>query len=88
VEVRIGDGSLGAPDRAPFDAIVVAAAVPETPPALVEQLAEGGRLVVPRGSRSAQRLVLVVRTPVGPVERGSFPCRFVPLLGAEGFPGE
>ena len=87
VEVRIGDGSLGAPDRAPFDAIAVAAAVPETPPALVEQLAEGGRLVVPRGSRSSQRLVLVVRTPDGPAERGSFPCRFVPLLGAEGFPG-
>lgn len=85
VELRIGDGSLGAPDRAPFEAIAVAAACPEAPPALIEQLAEGGRLVVPRGSRSSQRLVLIVRTPDGPAERGSFPCRFVPLLGAEGF---
>ena len=85
VEVRIGDGSLGAPDRAPFQAIAVAAAAPAVPAALAEQLAEGGRLVVPRGSRSSQRLVLVVRTPAGHVERASMPVRFVPLVGAEGF---
>lgn len=88
VEVRIGDGSLGAPDRAPFDAIAVAAAAPEVPPALVEQLALGGRMVVPRGSRRAQRLVLLTRTSSGLVETGSIGCRFVPLLGAGGFPGD
>jgi protein-L-isoaspartate(D-aspartate) O-methyltransferase len=87
VEVRVGDGSLGAPDRAPFQAISVAAASPRVPEALVEQLDVGGRLVVPRGSRKAQRLVLVVRTPDGPVERASVPCRFVPLVGAGGFTG-
>jgi len=87
VEVLLGDGSLGVPKRAPFDAIAVAAAAPIVPPALYEQLAEGGRLVVPRGSRWGQELVLVVRTREGPVERASVPCRFVPLVGVEGFAG-
>ena len=59
VEVTVGDGSLGVPERAPFDAIAVAAAAPTIPPALFDQLAEGGRLVVPRGSRFGQELVLV-----------------------------
>jgi protein-L-isoaspartate(D-aspartate) O-methyltransferase len=85
VEVRLGDGSLGVPDRAPFDRIAVAAAAPTVPAALYGQLAEGGRLVLPRGERSGQELVLVERTPDGPVERRSVSCRFVPLLGEEGF---
>ena len=85
VDVRVGDGSLGVPDRAPFDAIAVAAAAPSVPEALYDQLAPGGRLVVPRGSRWGQDLVLVVRTEDGPVERLSVPCRFVPLVGDEGF---
>jgi protein-L-isoaspartate(D-aspartate) O-methyltransferase len=85
VEVRVGDGSLGVPELAPFDAIAVAAAAPGIPHALYDQLADGGRLVVPRGSRRGQDLVLVVRTPEGPVERSSISCRFVPLLGDEGF---
>ena len=85
VEVTVGDGSLGVPERAPFDAIAVAAAAPTIPPALFDQLAEGGRLVVPRGSRFGQELVLVTRTPNGPTERTSIPCRFVPLVGDEGF---
>ena len=58
VEVRVGDGSVGVPDRAPFDAIAVAAAAPAIPPALYEQLVEGGRLVVPRGGRWGQQLVV------------------------------
>ena len=85
VEVTVGDGSLGVPERAPFDAVAVAAAAPTIPPALFDQLAEGGRLVVPRGSRFGQELVLVTRTPNGPTERTSIPCRFVPLVGDEGF---
>jgi protein-L-isoaspartate(D-aspartate) O-methyltransferase len=85
VEVRAGDGSLGVPDRAPFDGIAVAAAAPSVPPALYEQLVDGGRLVLPRGTRHGQDLVLVVRTPNGPVERRSIACRFVPLVGDEGF---
>ncbi|MBA2643702.1 MAG: protein-L-isoaspartate(D-aspartate) O-methyltransferase [Actinobacteria bacterium] len=85
VEVRLGDGSLGVSERAPFDAVAVAAAAPSVPGALYEQLAEGGRLVVPRGSRLGQELVQVVKTEDGPVERASVPCRFVPLVGAGGF---
>jgi protein-L-isoaspartate(D-aspartate) O-methyltransferase len=87
VEVVVGDGSLGVPERAPFDGIAVAAAAPTIPDALVEQLVEGGRLVLPRGSRGGQDLVQVVRTPDGHAERAVLPCRFVPLLGAEGFTG-
>ena len=84
VDVRVGDGSLGVPERAPFDAIAVAAAAPAVPHALYEQLVAGGRLVVPRGSRWGQDLVLVVRTG-RPRRARSVPCRFVPLVGAEGF---
>jgi protein-L-isoaspartate(D-aspartate) O-methyltransferase len=85
VDVRLGDGSLGVPERAPFEAIAVAAAAPTIPAALYHQLAEGGRLVLPRGSRWGQELVQVVKTEDGPVERASVPCRFVPLVGAGGF---
>jgi protein-L-isoaspartate(D-aspartate) O-methyltransferase len=87
VDVRLGDGSLGLPEEAPFDAIAVAAAAPTVPDRLYGQLVEEGRLVLPKGSRLGQDLVLVVRTEDGPVERTSVPCRFVPLLGAEGFEG-
>jgi protein-L-isoaspartate(D-aspartate) O-methyltransferase len=87
VEVVVGDGSLGVPEQAAFDGIAVAAAAPTIPPALYAQLADGGRLVVPRGSRWGQELVVVVRTDGGPVERASVPCRFVPLVGVEGFEG-
>lgn len=85
VEVVVGDGSLGVPERAPFGAIAVAAAAPQIPDALYAQLADGGHLVVPRGTRWGQDLVQVVKTPEGPVESAAVPCRFVPLLGDEGF---
>jgi protein-L-isoaspartate(D-aspartate) O-methyltransferase len=85
VEVVVGDGSLGLPSRAPFHAIAVAAAAPRVPESLYEQLVPGGRLVAPLGSRSGQRLALVVRTHEGAAEVRSLPCRYVPLLGAEGF---
>ena len=85
VHVHVGDGTLGVPDEAPFDAIAVAAAAPAIPESLYEQLAPFGRLVVPVGSRRGQELQLVVRSPEGPATIRSVPCRFVPLLGAEGF---
>jgi protein-L-isoaspartate(D-aspartate) O-methyltransferase len=85
VDVRVGDGTLGVPDRAPFDAIAVAAAAPVLPESLYEQLKVGGRIVVPVGARSNQRLELIVRSPEGPAVVRSVPCRFVPLLGEEGF---
>jgi protein-L-isoaspartate(D-aspartate) O-methyltransferase len=85
VEVRVGDGTLGVPDRAPYDAIAVAAAAPLLPESLYDQLKVGGRIVVPVGGRSNQRLELIVRSPEGPAVVRSVPCRFVPLLGEEGF---
>jgi protein-L-isoaspartate(D-aspartate) O-methyltransferase len=85
VEVRVGDGTLGVPDRAPFAAIAVAAAAPEIPPTLYEQLEPRGRMAVPVGGRRSQELQLVVRSPEGPAVVRSVPCRFVPLLGREGF---
>jgi len=85
VDVRVGDGTLGLPDAAPFDAIAVAAAAPEMPHTLYEQLRPSGRLVVPVGGRRGQELLLVVRSPEGPAVARSVPCRFVPLLGEEGF---
>jgi protein-L-isoaspartate(D-aspartate) O-methyltransferase len=87
VEVRVGDGSLGVPDRAPFDAIAVAAAAPGLPETLYEQVRLGGRLVVPVGGQRAQRLEVIVRSPEGPAVIHSVPCRFVPLVGEEGFGG-
>ena len=87
VEVRVGDGTLGVPDRAPFDGIAVAAAAPDLPETLYEQLRRGGRLVVPVGGPRAQRLEVIVRSPEGPAVVHSVPCRFVPLVGEEGYAG-
>ena len=81
----VGDGTLGVPERAPFDAIAVAAAAPELPETLYEQLRPRGRLVVPVGGQRAQRLEVIIRSPEGPAVVHSVPCRFVPLLGEEGF---
>jgi protein-L-isoaspartate(D-aspartate) O-methyltransferase len=85
VHVHVGDGTRGLPERAPFDAIAVAAAAPALPQTLYEQLAPRGRLVVPVGRRRVQRLELIIRSPEGPAIVRSVPCRFVPLVGEEGF---
>jgi len=85
VHVHVGDGSLGLPEEAPFAAIAVAAAAPGLPERLYEQLEPRGRLVVPVGGRWGQRLEVIVRSPEGPAVVHSVPCRFVPLVGEEGF---
>ena len=85
VHVHVGDGTRGLPEHAPFDAIAVAAAAPELPPSLYDQLAPLGRLVVPVGNWRGQLLEVVVKTPEGPAVVRTVPCRFVPLVGAEGF---
>jgi protein-L-isoaspartate(D-aspartate) O-methyltransferase len=85
VDVRVGDGTLGCADAAPFCCIVVGAAAPEVPAALVEQLREGGVLVVPVGSRSLQDLVVVRRTADGAIRESAGACVFVPLVGEQGW---
>jgi len=85
VHVFVGDGSLGLPEHGPYDAIVVAAAAPSMPGSLYEEVRVRGRLVVPVGGPAGQRLEVIVRSPEGPAVSKSVPCRFVPLVGAEGF---
>ena len=80
-----GDGTMGLPQAAPFNAIVVSAAAPQPPPALIEQLAVGGRLVVPVGDASEQVLQVVEKQLDGITVRSLEGCRFVPLIGQQGF---
>jgi protein-L-isoaspartate(D-aspartate) O-methyltransferase len=85
VTVLIGDGALGYPPAAPYDAILVAAAAPAPPPALLRQLAPGGRLVIPVGGRDVQQLMVYERTPGGTATRDLCACCFVPLVSREAF---
>lgn len=86
VTVVVGDGSLGWPERAPYDGIIVTAAAPALPPSLRSQLAPGGRLVCPVGSRDLQQLKVLVRGPEDRfAEYDSIRCMFVPLVGREGW---
>jgi protein-L-isoaspartate(D-aspartate) O-methyltransferase len=78
VHVRIGDGYLGWPDEAPFDRIMVTAAPDHVPQPLVDQLAVGGRMIIPVG-RDYQELVVITKTETGVVQRATIPVRFVPL---------
>jgi len=81
-----GDGTLGHPERSPYDAVVVTAAGPKAPQPLLDQLAEGGRLVMPVGDRQEQMLVKIERRGQELLTTDLCPCRFVPLIGAHGFP--
>jgi protein-L-isoaspartate(D-aspartate) O-methyltransferase len=83
----LGDGSLGAPARAPFDAIAVHATAPGLPQTLLDQLAEGGRLVVPLDAGEADVLTLYRRRGARLEAEPITPCRFVPLIGEGGFEG-
>jgi protein-L-isoaspartate(D-aspartate) O-methyltransferase len=85
VVVHLGDGSRGRPSDAPFDAIVVTAGGPEVPEALLAQLAPGGRLVGPFGPRGRQSLLRVTRREQGFERESLGPCRFVDLVGANGW---
>jgi protein-L-isoaspartate(D-aspartate) O-methyltransferase len=85
VRLRTGDGSVGWPDEAPFDAILVGAAAPAVPDALRRQLAPAGRLLVPVGTARKQRLLLISRDANGWEEREVEDARFVPLVGEEGW---
>lgn len=86
VNIKIGDGTLGWPEEAPFDAIIVTAGAPAIPESLAAQLAPGGRLVIPVGDEKGQSLLRITRQEDGTLlqETGK-DCKFVPLIGAQGW---
>ncbi|MHB8484517.1 MAG: protein-L-isoaspartate(D-aspartate) O-methyltransferase [Candidatus Acidiferrales bacterium] len=86
VRVVTGDGTMGWAEAAPFDAILVAAAAPQIPPPLIEQLAEGGRLVIPVGKSDRQMLMRIRKSDGKVVQEELFACQFVPLQGRYGWP--
>ena len=88
LSLRIGDGSLGWPEEAPFDAIMVTAASPQIPQALKDQLKVGGKLVIPTGEAETQDLLRLTKTKKGFEEQSLGGCRFVKLVGAQGFSAE
>jgi protein-L-isoaspartate(D-aspartate) O-methyltransferase len=85
VHVFTGDGTLGLPEYAPFDAIIVTAAAPKIPDAYISQLKTGGRLVIPVGDKYSQVLYLIRKTPSGVEKSTSTSCVFVPLIGENGW---
>ncbi|HTA57988.1 MAG TPA: protein-L-isoaspartate(D-aspartate) O-methyltransferase [Candidatus Baltobacteraceae bacterium] len=86
VHVHRGDGTLGWPESGPYDAILIAAAAPAVPEPLVQQLAEGGRLIAPVGDEDKQELQLITKRDGQLIVRLGGPCRFVPLMGRHGWP--
>jgi protein-L-isoaspartate(D-aspartate) O-methyltransferase len=85
IQVRVGDGTKGWPEAAPFPAIVVTAAAPRAPQSLLHQLGDGGRLVIPIGGKTSQDLWLIEKRGEQLVHRCLCPCTFVPLIGEEGW---
>ncbi len=85
IAIKVFDGTYGWKEMAPFDAIMVTAAAPDIPQALIEQLKDGGSMVIPVGERYSHMLIRLVKTPDGPVTEKSIPCVFVPLIGAYGW---
>ena len=85
IETRLGDGAAGWPEAAPFDAVLVGAAAPAVPTPLLDQLAIGGRLVIPLGALDAQELVIVERTRTGLNHQRAGGVRFVPLISRLAF---
>jgi len=85
VEYYVGDGTLGCPERGPYDGIIVTAAAPRVPPPLYDQLAPGGRMVIPVGDQTSQMLLVVERHGPEPTIREVCGCRFVKLIGAAGW---
>ena len=85
VAIKVYDGTYGWKDMAPFDAIMVTAGAPDIPAPLVDQLREGGRIVIPVGERYGQVLVKAVKSAEGIITQKNIPCIFVPLIGNHGW---
>jgi len=88
IKIKVGDGTIGWSEYAPYDGIIVTAGSPGIPSPLVEQLAEGGRLVIPAGSGYSQRLLVLTRRGGEIIQRDEGGCVFVPLIGEYGWKGE
>jgi protein-L-isoaspartate(D-aspartate) O-methyltransferase len=86
IQVELGDGTLGWPEAAPFNAALVAAAAPAVPSPLLEQLAEGGRLIIPVGDSEKQMLLRIRKSTGEILQEELFACQFVPLRGRYGWP--
>ena len=86
VNIKVGDGTLGWPEEAPFDAILVTAGAPAVPEALAQQLAPGGRLVIPVGNEASQTILRIRKEADGSLtSETGVGCRFVPLIGQQGW---
>ncbi len=86
INIKVGDGTLGWPEEAPFDAIIVTAGAPAVPETLAAQLAPGGRLIIPVGDASNQALIRIRKAADGTLSRETGTgCRFVPLIGQQGW---
>ncbi|HSB35203.1 MAG TPA: protein-L-isoaspartate(D-aspartate) O-methyltransferase [Nitrospirota bacterium] len=85
VAIKVYDGTYGWKEMSPFNAIMVTAGAPDVPAPLVDQLKEGGRMVIPVGDRYGQVLLTIVKGPSGTVKERSIPCTFVPLVGNHGW---
>ncbi|OQA58968.1 MAG: Protein-L-isoaspartate O-methyltransferase [bacterium ADurb.Bin270] len=88
IKLRIGDGTLGWPEEAPFDGIIVTAGAPCIPEDLIEQLGDGGRLIIPVGGEELQRLEVVTKRGAGYDKETLTSCRFVKLVGKQGWKGD
>jgi protein-L-isoaspartate(D-aspartate) O-methyltransferase len=86
ITIRVGDGTLGWPEEAPFDVILVTAGSPDVPPPLLKQLKVSGRLIIPIGDRKTQVLHKIITTPAGMEDRTLTSCVFVPLIGDYAWP--
>ncbi|MBD3288600.1 protein-L-isoaspartate(D-aspartate) O-methyltransferase, partial [candidate division KSB1 bacterium] len=85
VHIKTGNGTLGLPEAAPFDGIIVTASAPEAPEALIEQLKDYGRMVIPIGSRDQQELTLIQKRGDSYISKAICGCIFVPLIGKQGW---
>jgi protein-L-isoaspartate(D-aspartate) O-methyltransferase len=86
IHYRLGDGTKGWAEHAPYDRIIASGSVPKVPPSLIAQLADPGRLVIPVGERHLQELILLQRVRGKILQEELVPCSFLPLIGEEGWP--
>lgn len=88
IQIKVGDGTLGWPEQAPFERAIITAGTPSIPSPIIEQMAEGGIIVVPVGDRFSQRLIVARKNKGILSEESHTPCMFVPLIGEYGWKGE